>query len=97
MSEMLKEFVSNEMEKQVNEKYPHMKNPTCVYAKVVNVTEKDDLYYYTLKILDKNMDTNNDFPEVPNVKSILHLNAGEVAVIALLYGGSDIFILGRYV
>ena len=97
MAEMLKEFVSNELEKQVNEKYPHIKNPPCMYAKVINVMEKGDLFSYTLKILDKNMEVNNDFPEVPNVKSVLQLNSGDIAVIVLLYGGSDIFILGRCV
>ena len=49
-----------------------------------------------LKILDKTMNTNEDFPEIPGVKTDIAFEKGDIAVVLLLYGGSGVFILGRY-
>lgn len=67
-----------------------------MYAKVIQVKESSGGYTYTLKILDKAMNNDNDFPEIPNVKTEVELAQGDIAVILLLYGGSSIFVLGRY-
>ena len=40
------------------------------------------------------MNTDNDFPEIPNVKTEIELKQGDIAVILLLYGGSTVFVLG---
>ena len=95
MSDMLKEFVGRELDGKIRDEYPHVKYPSGMYAKVVKCCKGEKLYKYTLKILDKSMQPNNDFPEIPNVKSSIQLNEGETVVILLLYGGSDILILGR--
>lgn len=96
MSDMLQTFVKKEMEKQIQEKYPHVQHPSGMYANVVQAKESNGKYVCTLKILDKAMNIDNDFPEIPNVKTDIELKQGDVAVILLLYGGSIVFILGRY-
>lgn len=50
---------------------------------------------YTLKILDKTLNVDNDFPEIPNVRSSIQVQKDDIVVVLLLYGGSDVFILGR--
>lgn len=52
-------------------------------------------YMYTLKILDKTLNVDNDFPEIPNVRSSIQVQKDDIVVVLLLYGGSDVFILGR--
>ena len=96
MSDMLQTFVKKEMEKQIQEKYSHMQHPPGVYANVVQAKEIDGRYVYTLKILNKAMNIDNDFPEIPNVKTDIELKEGDVAVILLLYDGNDVFVLGRH-
>ena len=94
MSDMLRTFVKKEMEKQVQERYPHVQHPSGMYAKVVSSKEINGRYLCTLKILDKGMNADNDFPAVP-IKTEIELKQGDIAVILLLYG-SIVFVLGRY-
>lgn len=95
MSDMLQTFVKREIEKQIQEKYPHVQHPSGMCAKVIQSKEINGRYMCTLKILDKAMNFDNDFPEIPNVKTDIKLKQGDVAVILLLYGGI-VFVLGRY-
>ncbi len=96
MSDMLRMFVKKEIEKQIQEKYPHVQHPLGVYANVVQVEEINGKYVCTLKILDNARNIDNDFPEIPNVKTDIELKEGDVAVILLLYDGNDVFVLGRH-
>ena len=96
MPDMLKIFVKKEMEKNIQERYPHVQQPAGMYANVVAVKKIKEEYLCTLKILDKNMNINSDFPEIPDVKTNIELKQGDIAVIILLYGGSSVFILGRH-
>lgn len=96
MSGMMESFVKETIDTQIKEKYPHLQHPAGMYAKVVRVEKSGDKYKYTLKILDKNLSNNNDFPEVPNVKSDIELQKNDIAVVILLYGRSGFYILGRY-
>ena len=66
-----------------------------MYAKVVQVKTDNEKYVYTLKILDKTLNVDNDFPEIPNVKSSIRAQKEDIVVVLLLYGGSDVFVLGR--
>lgn len=96
MSGMMESFVKETIDVQMKEKYPHLQHPSGMYAKVVRAEQSEEGYQYTLKILDKNLSNNNDFPEVPNVKSGIELQKNDIAVVILLYGGSGFYILGRY-
>lgn len=96
MSGMMESFVKETIDTQIKEQYPHLLHPSGMYAKVVRAEQSGDGYKYTLKILDKNLNNNNDFPEIPNVKSGIELQKDDIAVVILLYGGSGFYILGRY-
>lgn len=95
MSDIMESFVKKTMESNIKEKYPHLQFPSGMYAKVVRVQKSGDIFNYTIKILDKNLNDNNDFPEIPNVKSELELYKNDIAVVILLYGGNHFYILGR--
>lgn len=97
MADMLGLFVKQELDKEISENYPHLRHPTCVYASVSNVTVENDMNVCTLKILDKNMNADNDYPEIPSVKTSVNLSVGDIAVVILLYGECYPWILGRYV
>lgn len=96
MSDMLQVFVKKEMEKQVQEKYPHIRHPAGMYAKVSQVRKTDGQYVCTLKVLDQSFQADSAFPEIPDVKTDVELKQGDIAVVLLLYGGDSVFILGRY-
>lgn len=96
MADMLQAFVKQEMDKQIQEKYPHIQHPSGMYANVVQVKKANDKYICTLKLLDRAMHADNDFPEIPDVKTNLEVKQGNIVVILLLYGGTAVFILGRY-
>ena len=96
MSDMLETFVRKGIENEIKTNYPHIQHPAGMYAKIVQVKTDNEKYVYTLKILDKTMNTNEDFPEIPGVKTDIAFEKGDIAVVLLLYGGSGVFILGRY-
>ena len=96
MADMLKVFVAQEIENQIKENYSHLQYPACVYAKVVKVKEISEKYICTLKILDKNKSPDSSFPEVPFVSTDINLSKGDIAVVVLLYGECNPFIIGRY-
>lgn len=96
MSDMLQVFVKKEMEKQIRNNYPHMKQPAGLYAKVVQAKEENGVSVCTLRILDQMFQENNDFPEIPNVKTSIQVSVNDIMVVLLLYGGSSVFILGRH-
>ena len=72
-----------------------VQHPAGMYAKVVQAKTDNEKYVYTLKILDKTLNVDNDFPEIPNVKSSIMAQKEDIVVVLLLYGGSDVFVLGR--
>ena len=96
MANMLSEFVERELSQQVKKNYPHMQNPSGMYAKITQVCESDGEYVCTLKLLDKSMNEDNSFPEIPQIRTTIAFKNGDIAVVLLLYGGSSIFIVGRY-
>lgn len=97
MAGMLQEKIQNELDNQITERYPHLKNPSVVWAKVTK-SENDGAGNYTLslKILDKIMNENNDYPEIPLVKTKVQLEENDTAVVVLLYGEANPYILGRW-
>ena len=94
--DMLETFVIKAVERLINKKYSHIRYPSGVYAKITNVKIKEQKYICTLKILDRTMNTDNAFSEIPNVKTDIEFKKGDIAIVLLLYGGSVFYILGRY-
>lgn len=96
MSDILKAFVEKEMQNQIKENYPHIQYPAGMYAQVTQVTGGGQgIFTCTLKILDKNLNPDNDIPEIPNVRTEIALEKDDIAVILMIYGGSQIWVLGR--
>lgn len=95
MSDMMKQFVKQELEQQIRKDYSHLQYPPLLYAKAVQVQGELPPRKITLKILDKNKQPDSRFPEIPNVKTDIYIEKGEVVVIALLYGELEPYILGR--
>ena len=50
MADLLKMYLDRELPKRVQEQYPHLQYPGCVYALVTGVRNQ----VCTIKILDKN-------------------------------------------
>lgn len=96
MSDMMKQFVAQELSQQIKDNYPHMQYPSFIYAKVVTARPAADRYEVTLKILDKNMQVDNRFPEIPKVITDMVVVTNDVVVIALLYGEMNPYIIGRF-
>lgn len=96
MGDMMKTFVDREIDERIREKYPHLRHPSGVCAKIMSsVRLESGSYKYTVRILDENMNTDGNFPEIPGVVSDIQCEKGDVVVALLLYGGSDVYIMGR--
>lgn len=95
MADMLEAFVQKVMDKRIKKKYPHIQHPSAVYANVSQVKKKDNIYICTLRILDKNLNTDNSFPEIPGVKTHIEVKKNDRVVVLLLYAGTRAFIAGR--
>lgn len=53
------------------------------------------LYSYNVKILKEDKSIDEAYPEVPDIKSFIKLNAGDIAVATMLYGNVNPFIVGK--
>jgi len=95
MSDMMKQFVVQELGEQIKKNYPHLQYPPLLYAKAVQVQGDQPPREITLKILDKNKQPDSRFPEVPKVATDLYIKKDDIVVIALLYGELNPYILGR--
>ena len=91
----LKDFVSSALNEEITENYPHLRHPACVYAKVVSVSKKGDIYTTTLRILDKNKQKDQDYTDTPKVKTELEVKKDDIVVAVLMYGDADPYIIGR--
>lgn len=95
MSDMMKMFVVQELAEQIRANYPHMQYPSIIYAKVMNVKTAAGRYEVVLKILDKNRQPDNCFPEIPRVYTDMECHKNDIVVIGLLYGELMPYIIGR--
>lgn len=95
MSDMMKQFVRETLDDTLKNEYPHMRYPPCVCAHVVNAKKSGDDYICTIRILDKNMQTDNQFPEIPAVQTSVPVHQGNRVVVLMLYGECNPYIVGR--
>lgn len=94
---MLEQMIKNVFEKHIKENYQHLSLPPAVLARVTKVQEQVDHYVYNLKILDENKGINQEFPEIPEVKSKIAVENGDTVAILLLYGQLNVYIVGKVV
>lgn len=95
MSDMMKQFVAQELAGQIRKNYPHMQYPSILYAKVMHVKAMEGQYEVVLKILDKNRQPDSRFPEIPKVATGIAFGKNDIVVVALLYGELIPYIIGR--
>lgn len=94
----MKEFVENVFKEMIRTKYTHLELPQTMYAKITKGSESSAVVHtYNLKLLDENMGINEEFSEIPNVKSKDYYEVGSIVVVTLLYGKLNVFILGEVV
>ncbi len=96
MSDMMKQFVIQEVCELIKTEYQHMRYPPFMCAKIVSVKTEGDGHICTLKITDKNLIPDKRFPECPQVFTDIKVQKGDVVVVALLYGEIRPYIIGRY-
>jgi hypothetical protein len=97
MSDMLKSFVRQELERSIREEYPHLRYPFAMYAKIVDSWNEAGHYSYVIRILDKNKREDARFPEIPKVSSEMPYKVGDIVTVVFLYGNIVPYIMGRAV
>lgn len=94
---MLEEMIESKINITIERKYPHLKLPVAVYARITMFQEYPENYLYSLKILDENFEIDSKFPEIPGVKSKEKYLDGDIVVVLLLYGQLNVFIAGKVI
>lgn len=96
MAGLLEDFTRTAIEQEIKTNYPHIEHPAGIYARVVFATEDNGKYICVIRILDRSMNIDKSFPEIPGVKTDIKVKAGDTVAVLMLYGGSAFYILGRY-
>jgi len=96
MSDLLKGFVKKELSNEIKETYPHLQYPGALLARVISALGSEGNVTCTIKIIDKNGDIDQRFPEIPLLKTDMPVTTNDIVVIVLLYGTFTPFIVGRY-
>lgn len=94
---MLEQMIEIKIDNTIKAKYPHLRLPIAVYARVTKVKECTEYYEYNLKILDESKEIDFSFPEVPGVKTKEKYDHGDIVVVNLLYGQLILYIVGRVI
>ena len=78
----LKNYVKTVIKDYLKKELPHTTLPGAMVAVV--------------KILDRNLQEDKNFPEIPSVASNVECEKGELVVVVFLYGIIAPYIVGRY-
>lgn len=96
---MLNEYTKSAVKKLIDEEYPHLKHPAAVKARVTAMSKvSDKVWQYNVKLLRSDL-SDGGFPEIPNIKSHVEVEAGEggIVAVALLYGMFDPVIIDEVI
>jgi len=94
---MLSEMIRSVIGKTMQTDYPHILIPLAVKARVTKVWGGAAIYQYNLQILNPTGADDEQYPEIPGVKSDVALERGETAAVLLMYGQLDPYIVGKAV
>jgi len=94
---MLEQVVKAVMRKLLAVDYPHLGHPAAMHAVVTRAELTGDHYEYNLRIIDKAGQVDGHYPELPGVKSRLHVEVGATVVILLPYGELNPVIVSEVV
>lgn len=56
-----------------------------------------NVYLYNIKILKEDKTVDERYSEIPNIKSVIELQIGDIAVANLMYGKVNPFIVGKVI
>lgn len=85
--------------KRLESLYPHVRYPSVMKAQVTAMSQiSEKTWKYNLKPLRSDL-TASGFPEIPNVKSHVEVEAGVggIVAVALLYGQFDPIIIDEVI
>ncbi|MFW5435204.1 hypothetical protein [Paenibacillus apiarius] len=94
---MLADMVNILIDKRIKEKYPHIQLSAGMLAEITKTQIGTDIHEYNLKCLDESRNINDQFPEIPGVKSNLKFEVGDIVAVLLMYGQLDVYIIGMAV
>lgn len=76
-------------------------NLNCPYNSSVHAEGEaviqNPYYIYNLKILNEDRTIDDTYPEIPDVKSYVKLENGDIAVATFLYGNVNPYIIGKVI
>lgn len=96
MSGMLQDMIETTLDNHIEVRYPHLKKPIAVWARVIRSEAEDEKYKITISILDKSKQPDTDYPEIPDVITNQKFQNGDIAVVLLLLGECIPYIIGRW-
>lgn len=97
MASMIETVVKTVLSKTMKEEYSHMMLPGAMFAVVESVKDCGSYYEYILRIIDENKMPVKKYPELPQVKSKLNIEAGKTVAVVMIAGRLDAYILGEAV
>ncbi len=89
--------VSNIVGQIISRQYPHIKYPAAYYAQVVSKQQSGTTYIYSLRLLSSARQVDNSVPVIPDVKSKLSVDIGDIVAVVLPYGQLAPYIIGEAV
>lgn len=91
---MMETMIESKVPEILERDYPHVKYPASMLARVVYADVPNKKYY--IRILTPGLEIDERFPEIPSVKSTDDYSVGDIIVITLLYGKTNmIHIIGK--
>lgn len=91
----LRKFVENTVDEIVRNKYPHLRLPAVMEAKVVGKDEMEGWFSYRIRILTVDGIEDETMPEIPGVVSSQEYDVGNRVLVVNTYGVLRFHILGR--
>lgn len=96
---MLNEYTKSAVKKLIDEEYPHLKYPAAIKARVTAMSKiSDEVWLYNIRPVRNDL-SDLVFPEIPNIKSHVEVEAGVggIVAVALLYGSLDPIIIDEVI
>ncbi|MGN0710489.1 MAG: hypothetical protein ACI4LO_01920 [Anaerovoracaceae bacterium] len=89
MANAFEQTVVKIVRRLIRQEYPYSGRAQVVKARITKVLPDG----YNLVILDEELNRDENFPEIPKVKSTGTYKKGDIVVVTFVYG-KDIYILG---
>lgn len=92
----LNTFVKKVLDELIKTNYPNAATPANVVAVIKNKKADGSVYRYTIRVIDRNGNEDQEVPEIPEVISENEYQVGEKVVAANVQGIIQPYIIGRW-